>query len=76
MAKTILCQKCEGFIFGLLNELRNNAKVHKRGNMIMDSIDDLQESLEDGNIQRVKTRDDTRCSGISVPRKLKSKKKK
>jgi hypothetical protein len=52
-----LCSNCEGLVFGLLNELRNQAKNSNRGGLILDCIGDLQSALENGDIEDVKLRD-------------------
>jgi hypothetical protein len=67
----VLCKKCEAFVFGLLNELRNQAKKSNRGNLIIDAIDDLQVSLEDGNISQVQIRDESYQAGNKVGRRIK-----
>jgi hypothetical protein len=67
---TVLCPKCESFVFGLLNELRNNAQEHNRGGLIIDAITDLQASLEAGNIKEVQLRDEQWVSGNKTPRRL------
>jgi hypothetical protein len=61
--KTCLCPSCEGQVFGLLNELKNQAVKQKRGGLILDSIGDLEISLIDGTIERVQQRDSAWSSG-------------
>lgn len=69
--RSCLCDKCEGMVFGLLNELRNEAKESRRGGLIIDCINDLQNSLENGNIDEVILRDSAYKSGNRVGRRLK-----
>lgn len=70
-----LCENCEGFIFGLLNELRNEAQKMKRGTLVLDAIDDLQVSIEDGNIQAIRQRDEEYQQGNRVGRRASRRKK-
>lgn len=61
--KTCLCNKCEGQVFGLLNELKAQASKQKRSGLTLDAIADLEVSVIDGTINRVKERDRNWCAG-------------
>lgn len=63
-----LCPECEGMVFGLLNELRIEAEKMRRGRLILDAINDLQASIEDGDISLVKWRDSCYKHGNRVGR--------
>lgn len=56
--KSVLCPKCEGLIFGLLNELKANAVKQNRCGITLDAIGDLEISLIDGDISSVVRRDE------------------
>lgn len=72
-AKTPLCNKCEGYVIGLLNELLVEAEAFKRGQLIKDCIYDLWCCLEEGSIQPVRQRDRARKQGKKTERRLKPK---
>jgi len=52
--KSCLCPKCEGKVFGLLNELKSEAMKQKRAGIVSDTIEDVEFSIQDGNISEVK----------------------
>lgn len=62
-AKSCLCAKCEGQVFGLLNELKSQAIKQKRCGITLDCIGDLEMSLIEGCIESVKRRDSAWKSG-------------
>jgi len=68
--KTFLCEKCESYVVGMLNELLVEAKAFGRGSLIQDAIIDLWCCLEEGNLNRVRERDRKRKAGVDVPRRL------
>lgn len=55
--QTCLCSNCEGLVFGLLNDLKEQAIKQKRCGIALDAIGDLEVSLIDGNVSMVKQRD-------------------
>lgn len=67
---TILCEKCEGKVKGLLNELVSEAHSFKRGTLILDCLYDLWCCLEEGNIRPVRSRDRAYKQGKRVGRRL------
>ena len=66
----ILCKDCYGLVFGLLGELRVEAKKSKRGTLILDAIDDLEVSLIEGNISKIVARDKAYQSGRRIGRRI------
>lgn len=59
-----LCKKCKKFVFGILEDLRQNAKKRKRDTIVGDTIDDVEISLEEGDISSVEKRDKDFISGV------------
>lgn len=68
--QTCLCKNCEGQVFGLLNELKAQAIKQKRGTLILDAIGDLEVSLIEGDISKVKARDSAWKSGKRTGRRF------
>lgn len=67
---TILCDKCEPLIKGLLNELVSEAHSFKRSGLILDCVYDLWCVIEEGSIEPVRRRDRAYKQGKKVGRRL------